>query len=230
MRQTPQAIPEWIRALKNIPCVYGAKLKGTNQWYIGSSMDFYNRYVKHKTRAFSTNETAYNANNKFYVAIREHGWDAFIWDARPQPAFMLKEIENDSIIAADSIANGFNSMDAYGKWPDYMKAKMSESQKGPRVAKAIKPKRVLAKDRICPRCNVNKCGETKAGTIAKKHCKDCNHNTGEKYITNDKGGANRLCPRCKVEKVGMTKNGKRRNYCNKCNRIIVKTAGENKSH
>ena len=149
-------IPNWIRALKNVPCVYGAKLKGTQMWYIGSCKCFYKRYAQHKRRALNPDTYGKtHVKNKFYVAIREHGWDAFEWDPRPQPAFMLKQIENDSIIAADSIANGFNSLDAYGRGGTGSAGRTGSRYRG-----------------ICPKCKTNKRHIRKSGIMA-TYCTPC---------------------------------------------------------
>ena len=209
--------PQWIIDKKNVSCVYTARLKGTNRYYVGSSADFYNKYINHSSRAFNPNMAKYNAKNKFYVAVREYGWDAFQWNIYPTPKDKLKEVENEIIRRLFAVSIGFNSMDAYRKWTDNMKKRL----KGKRGN--YTPREHTAKDTICPRCNVNKVGEYKCGR-ARKNCSQCNRQRGAK----NKGRADLLCPRCNVNKCGVYTTGKSigapRNHCTQCNMKRGKSA------
>lgn len=98
----------------NIYSIYRARNKFTGIVYIGfTSKTLAQRKTDHKQKAL-----LYEGQTKFYKAIREFGWDAFIWELiyqakesvdLPYLSHTLKVMEPHFIEEYDSINNGYNS-------------------------------------------------------------------------------------------------------------------------
>ena len=84
--------------------IYKATNKINGKSYIGFTNHFHRRLVRHKS-------DSKNKTNKFYAAIRKHGWYNFEWEVIYQSKdshYCLNVMENYFIIEYDSYKNGYN--------------------------------------------------------------------------------------------------------------------------
>jgi group I intron endonuclease len=105
----------------NIYTIYRATNTITNKVYIGfTSETVLRRSNGHKTDALNDKSDA-----KFHQAIREYGWDAFVFEAiyqakealPPKQSHTCKVMEDLFIKEYNSLEDGYNSAPGGGAWP-----------------------------------------------------------------------------------------------------------------
>jgi group I intron endonuclease len=78
--------------------------------YIGRTTDFNRRMIEHKSTAVKSYSNKYDY--ALYKAIRKYGWDRFetriLFETDDEN--MLKKVEEEFIIAYDSVKRGYNNM------------------------------------------------------------------------------------------------------------------------
>jgi group I intron endonuclease len=105
----------------NTYTIYRATNIITGLHYIGfTSMGINKRSAGHKRDALNK-----ASQKKFHKAIREHGWESFIWEIiyqakeelPPKESHTCKVMEDHFINEHDSLNNGYNSAPGGGSWP-----------------------------------------------------------------------------------------------------------------
>lgn len=104
----------------NIYTIYRATNIITGLHYIG----FTSKTIQHRSKGHKK-DTLCGSQTKFHKAIREYGWEAFIWEViyqakeelPPRESYTCKVMEDHFINEHDSINNGYNSVPGGGAWP-----------------------------------------------------------------------------------------------------------------
>lgn len=87
--------------------IYRALNRLTGEKYIGKTIKpLWKRRSDHKYEAFTRKR-----NSKFYVALREYGWENFEWEilAHSNTYKNLKILERKYIIEESAIEHGYNT-------------------------------------------------------------------------------------------------------------------------
>ena len=99
--------------------------------YIGRANDFNRRMIEHKSTATKKSSSKYQYG--LYRAIRKYGWDTFTKEIlfETEDEQLLKKLEEEFILAYDSVKRGYNNMygsdggDVYKNFPERLE-KMRE--------------------------------------------------------------------------------------------------------
>ncbi len=104
----------------NIYTIYRATNTITGLHYIG----FTSKTIKQRSNGHKK-DTLSGSQAKFHKAIREYGWESFVWDIiyqakeelPPKKSHTCKVMEDYFIKEHDSLNNGYNSAPGGGAWP-----------------------------------------------------------------------------------------------------------------
>jgi group I intron endonuclease len=105
----------------NIYTIYRATNIITGLQYIG----FTSETIQRRSNGHKYDALNGNSQTKFHKAIREYGWESFVWDIiyqakeelPPKKSHTCKVMEDHFIKEHDSLNNGYNSASGGGAWP-----------------------------------------------------------------------------------------------------------------
>lgn len=126
--------------------VYKATNRVNGKCYIGiTSREIDCRWREHLSRSRNNDR-----NSRLYAAMRKYGSEAFVVEVLDQSDTeeSIRELERKYIASCDSYNNGYNCNlggEGFLKFPEEIRRKISESQKGKVIPEAVREKMSKAK-------------------------------------------------------------------------------------